>query len=277
MTSQEPLCWGIVGTGEIAAVFADALCSSALCQVAAVGSRTDTAATAFATQHGIRRAHASYEALFADPDVDAVYIATPHSRHAELAIRAAEARKHVLCEKPLAVNWAAATAMAQAAEDAGVVLMEALMYRFHPQLRALIELIGSGAIGEVHTIRASFGFATRDLPDEDRLLAPALAGGAILDVGVYPASIATSIAAAVDRRAAAGPEVVTGTAVLGPTGVDERAAAVLRYPAGVTAQIACAITAVLPDEVAVLGSAGTLRLDPPPWISTVSPVRICAK
>jgi predicted dehydrogenase len=236
--NSDKLAWGIVGTGEIARTFAKGLAGSRTGRLVAVGSRSRESAEKFGERFNLARRHASYEALLADPDVRAVYISTPHPVHAEWAIRAAEAGKHILCEKPIGVNYAEAMAIVEAARRLDVFLMEAFMYRCHPQTQRLVGLIREGAIGEVRLIHATFSFHW-PIPynPESRLLANALAGGGILDVGGYPASMARLIAGAAAGKGFADPIEVTGSAHLGQTGVDEWAVASLKFPGGVLAQL----------------------------------------
>ena len=178
----EKLTWGILGTGTIAGTFAKGLQASETGKLLAVGSRTQEAANTFGERWNISHRHGSYEALLANKDVQAIYISTPHPMHAEWAIKAAEAGKHVLCEKPIGLNAAEAMAIIEAARRNNVFLMEAFMYRCHPQTAQLVELIRSGTIGEVRVIQATFSFATT-FNLEKSLLNNALGGGGILDVG----------------------------------------------------------------------------------------------
>jgi predicted dehydrogenase/aryl-alcohol dehydrogenase-like predicted oxidoreductase len=257
LTGEDRLRWGIAGTGRIAARFASGLARSRTGQLVAVGSRTRDRADAFGDQFDVPVRHGSYEALLADDRVDAVYLATPHPSHAELAIRAAEAGRHVLCEKPLALNHAQAMAIVEAAAEHDVFLMEAFMYRCHPQTARLVELVRSGEIGELRAIRATFGFATRFDP-ASRLLDRELGGGGILDVGGYCASMA---------RLLAGAEPVEVKAVgrIGETGVDEHAAAVLRFPGDVVAELFCGVRARADSAVWVFGTEGSIEV-PAPWL-----------
>ena len=180
------LRWGIIGTGNIASRFASQVPTSATNAVVAVGSRSIDSANAFADKYDITNRHGSYDDLLADPDVDAVYVATPHPMHPEWAIKAAEAGKHVLCEKPLAINKAWAEAMIEAAVRNDVFLMEAYMYRCLPQTKLVAQLVRDGELGTVHQIQATFAFAAGFRP-ESRIFADELAGGGILDVGRPPA------------------------------------------------------------------------------------------
>jgi len=262
---SEKLAWGILGTGNIAKVFAHGVAGSRTGAVVAVGSRGRASAEAFGGQFGIPRRHDSYEALLADPDVRAVYIATPHPLHAEWAIKAAEAGKHVLCEKPLTLNGAQAMAVVEAARRNDVFLMEAFMYRCHPQTARLVELIRAGAIGDVRVISATFSFDVGDNPTS-RLLRNDLGGGGILDVGGYCVSMARLIAGAVGGTDGAEPIEVTGCAHIGAASrVDEYAAATLLFPGGVLAQLTTGVRANGDNVVRIVGSRGSI-LVPEPWV-----------
>ncbi|MFH1023712.1 MAG: aldo/keto reductase [Planctomycetota bacterium] len=258
------LGWGILGTGRIAGVFAKGVTASKTGRLVAVGSRSDEKARKFAAEFSVPKAHGSYEALLADPEIQAVYIATPHSRHAEWAVKAAEAGKHVLCEKPLAVSHAEAMQIVEAAGRYGVMLMEAFMYRCHPQTARLVALLREKAVGEVLFLHASFGFRAAFNPAA-RLFANALAGGGILDVGCYPVSMARLVAGAAIGRDFAEPISVKGSGVIGATGVDERAAAVLAFPGGIVATVETAVTVELENTVRIFGTEGRIEI-PQPWI-----------
>jgi predicted dehydrogenase/aryl-alcohol dehydrogenase-like predicted oxidoreductase len=259
------LAWGILGAGKIAAAFARGLATSKTGRLAAVGSRTPENAEKFGAEFGAPRRHGSYEALLADPEVAAVYVATPHPLHAEWTIRACEAGKHVLCEKPLAVNHGQAMAMFEAAHHAGVLLMEAFMYRCHPQTAKLVELLRAKAVGEVRVIEARFSFGA-SFNAESRLFRNDLAGGGILDVGCYPVSMARLIAGAALGKDCAEPLEVKGVAHLGQTGIDEYAAAVMKFPGGIVAELATGITVGRENLVRVYGSAGSITV-PNPWVA----------
>src|SRR5438105_4075950 len=193
MSTPPQLNWGILATGNIATAFAQGVSHSKTGKLVAVGSRSQEKADKFGSEHNVAKRYGSYEALLADPNVHAVYVATPHPQHVDWAIRAARAKKHVLVEKPLAVNHAQAMAIVEAAVENDVFLMEAFMYRCHPQTAKLLELIRERTIGDVRMIRASFGFNSAFNPDS-RVYSNALAGGGILDVGCYPVSMSRLIA-----------------------------------------------------------------------------------
>lgn len=259
------LHWGLLATGNIAKAFARGVQHSKTGELVAVGSRTQASADAFADAFNIPRRHASYEALLADPDVDAVYISTPHPLHAEWAIKAAEAKKHILCEKPLALNYAQAQAVVEAARDNDVFLMEAFMYRCHPQTAMLVELIKKGIIGDVGVIQATFSFHAR-FNETHRLFANAMGGGGILDVGCYPVSMARLIAGAALDRDFANPIKVTGAGKLNPiTGTDEYAVGVLEFEGGILAQVATGMMLNQRNVVQVFGTEGNILVTSP-WI-----------
>ena len=249
--------WGILATGRIAAAFADAVQVSPHNELRAVGSRSRASAEAFAARYPGTRSHASYPALLEDPQVQAIYVATPHPQHAEWTIRALRAGKHVLCEKPLGMNHAEVMAMVEAAERSGCFFMEAFMYRCHPQTLKLKALITEGAIGEVRHIQANFGYHAT-FAGESRLFANALGGGGILDVGCYPISAARLI---MGRE----PSRVQGSGHLGSTGVDEWAAAQLEFDDGSSAQVATSVSLALTNSLNVYGSEGHIHVDNP-WL-----------
>ena len=256
--------WGILATGRIAHTFAGAVEASETATLTAVGSRTAASAQAFVDRWQGAKPHGSYQALLDDAEVDAVYIAPPHPQHAEWTIKALEAGKAVLCEKPMGLNHPQVMAMVDAAEAHDGFLMEAFMYRAHPATGRIVELVQGGAIGEVRHIEASFGFNAPFRADS-RLFANELGGGGIMDVGCYPVSMSRLIAAA-----AAGvspgeeePVDVQGSATFAETGVDACAAAVLRFPSGIVAQVATAVAVGLQNRVVISGSEGAIRIAEP--------------
>lgn len=259
MTSTAPIRWGILGPGDIAKAFAGGVAGSRTGTLAALGARNPGKEGLAQTFPGARILD-GYQALLDDPDIDAVYIAIPHPGHAEWAIKAAEAGKHVLCEKPLALTAFEADAMIHAARKAGIFLGEAFMYRLHPQTLKLVELINSGVIGEVRMIKSSFGFAMPGFMPEHRLYANDLAGGGILDVGGYPVSMVRLIAGAATGKPFAEPDKVVGTAHLGQSGVDEWASALLHFPGGIVAQVSCSISLNQENMLSILGTKGRIEV-----------------
>jgi predicted dehydrogenase len=244
--------WGVISTGWVARTFLNALRDSESEQVVAVASRDAERAAATAADFGIARAYGSYAELLADAEVEAVYIGLPNSMHAEWAIAAARAGKHVLCEKPLAVSGAEAESMFAAAREQRVWLMEAFMYRFHPQTLKVRELIASGAIGQPQLVRSAFTFNVTD-PRNVRLSAE-LAGGALRDVGCYPVNFARMIAGTA-------PSGVAAVARWAASGVDETLSATLEYPNGLIAQIACSLAASRNHSAQVIGSEGAIEIE----------------
>jgi xylose dehydrogenase (NAD/NADP) len=243
--------WGILSTANISRKLI-AGARSAGVELAAVGSRDLERGRAFAAEHGIPRVHASYEALLEDPEVDAVYIPLPNSLHVPWAIRALEAGKHVLCEKPLARDVAAVESAFDAAERTGRVLMEAFMWRFHPQTARLVELVLDGAIGRLRHVNARFGFDL-DPGGGNVRWSPELEGGALMDVGCYCVSGA---------RLLAGEPVRVSAERVGE-GVDARLAAVLRFADGVTGTFDCGMDVNPRSGLEVVGDAGTLWVADP--------------
>ncbi len=261
------LKWGILGTGGIAHAFARGVKASATGKLVAMGSRAETSAVAFGREFGIARSgrHVGYEALLADPNVQAVYIGLPHPAHAEWAIKAAEAGKHVLCEKPMGLNHAEAMAMFEAARANGVFMMEAFMYRCHPQMARMIALIRGGAIGEVRVVQATFSF-NANYSESSRLLNNALGGGGILDVGCYPVSFARMVAGAAIGQPFADPVAVKALGTLNAnTRTDEWTSAVLKFASGIVAQVSAGVQVMQDNGARVYGSAGWIHV-PDPWI-----------
>ena len=257
------LNWGILATGGIARKFATELPGSRTGRLVAVGSRTPAAAAKFAADFPGTRAHGSYEALLADPEVAAVYIANPHPGHLEWTLKAAAAGKHILCEKPLALNRADTQRMIDAARAHRVFLMEAFMYRCHPQTTRLAELVAGGAIGELRAIHANFTVPFKFDPAH-RIFNKALGGGAILDLGCYPVSFSRRMAGAANGKTFAEPLSFHGSGRLNAaTGADEFAAATVAYPGGITAQLSCSSCTPVEIRCRLLGSAG--------WIDVPSP------
>jgi len=259
MSTEAPIRWGIIGPGKIAQTFADGVAHSRTGKLVAIASRNSNKPGLGESFPGARIVN-GYEALLTDIDVDAVYIATPHTGHAEWAIKAIRAGKHVLVEKPIALSAYDAEAIYYEAKKAGVFAGEAFMYRVHPQTAKLIELVKSGAIGEIRIIRSSFGFNMGTVKPEHRLFANDTAGGGILDVGGYPVSMARLIAGAANGKPFLEPEKVSGVAHLGQTGVDEWASAVLKFPNNIIAEVSCSIMAQQDNTLRIIGSDGRLEV-----------------
>jgi predicted dehydrogenase len=260
----DQLNWGIVGTGGIAADFAEALRRSRRCRVVNVCGSSPAKARAFAERFGLAASARSLDDLLADAAVDAVYVATPHPLHEPHAVAALRARKPVLCEKPLAADAAAAERIVEAARASGTFLMEAFMYRCHPLLRELIHRLQDGAIGALRHVRADFGFRVPRDP-AGRLFDVRLGGGAILDVGGYPMSLARLVAGLAAGTGFAEPESLQAVGVVGPTGADELATASLRFGTGMTATVTCAVRHDVGRTTVIFGEQGRIVLADP-WI-----------
>ena len=247
-----PIRWGILGAGNIAAHFAQTVSAGTRAQVVAVGSRNRDRAERFATAHGIPTTHVGYRDLVEDPQVDAVYIATPHSEHAEHALLAIGAGKHVLVEKAFTRNVVEAEQVFAAARQAGVFVMEAMWTRFLPHVAALHQVIDAGEIGDVVNIRADHGQAFAFDP-KSRLFAPGLAGGALLDLGVYTVSWALDFLGV--------PDEVRALGQLTETGVDGQVSMALRYGDRAQADLSTTLWAKTPTTSAISGTEGLITVD----------------
>lgn len=256
--------WGILGTGKIARIIAAALAESRDGSLVAVGSRTRDRSEAFAKEFGVPRPHASYGGVIGDDEVDLVYVATHHPSHRELTVAAVDGGKHVLCEKPVAVNATDAAAIVDAARRNDVFLLEAFAYRCHPQTDRLRELLRGGVIGEVRMVDAVFGYDAGPKP-ENYLLVHELAGGGILDVGCYTTSMAHLVAATSAGVDAVETTDVAATARFGPTGVDRSTAATLSFETGLLARVACSIEANLESSMRIYGADGRITVASP-WL-----------
>jgi len=258
------LGWGVLGTGAIASDFARALARSKHGRIMGVCGSSPGKAQAFARRFKLPSFSSSLAELLERPDIQAVYVATPHPLHEEHSIACIEAGKHVLCEKPCAVDAPGAERIIEAARRRGTFLMEAFMYRCHPLIEALLAELGAGTIGEVRHVRADFGFHVPRDP-KSRLFEPALGGGAILDVGCYPMSLVRLIAGVTSGGQFAEPIAIGGAGIIGPCGADELASATLRFASGMTAEIACAVRHHLGTRVVIFGELGRIVL-PNPWL-----------
>ncbi|HEY8993173.1 MAG TPA: Gfo/Idh/MocA family oxidoreductase [Lacunisphaera sp.] len=257
------LNWGVLTTGWIARKFVADLRQSKTGRFAAVGARNPADAQKFAADFGGAHAHGSYEALLADPEVEAVYIGTPHPWHAEWAIKAAAAGKHILCEKPLTLRLADTERVLAAAKQHNVLLMEAYMYRFHPQTKRVVELIRSGAIGDLGLIRASFN-VLMDFNPEHRMFKKSLGGGTILDLGCYPVTYSRHLVGAVHGKDFVEPLEFHGAGRVRPeVGTDDFATAVAKFPGGILAELSCGATVINDNSVQIHGSKG--------WIDVPNP------
>lgn len=247
-----PVRWGIMGTGGIAGAFAADLKLTDSGTVVAVGSRSQASADRFADGHSIERRHAGYEDLAADPDIDAVYVATPHPMHHPNALLALRAGKAVLVEKPFTINADEARDLVKVARDNNVFLMEAMWTRFLPHVRKVRELIGG--LGDIVTVTADHGqWFTEDA--EHRLFAPALGGGALLDLGVYVVSFASMVLGA--------PSKIVSMIDPAFTGVDGQTSMIFGYEGGAQAVLTCTLRAKSPTRASIVGADGRIEIDGP--------------
>ncbi len=261
-----PLNWAILGTGMIAPALVRGIADSKAGKLLAIASRSPAKAQAFAAKHNVPRFHASDDAALADTEVHALYIALPNHLHCEWTVKAAAAGKHVLCEKPLASNLGEAMVMVEECRRSNVFLLEAFMYRCHPQILRLVELIKSGIIGEVRVINAHFAY-NMGLKLDNIRLQNQTAGGAIVDVGCYTLSAARLVAGAAQGKDFADPLQLTGYGHLGALSrVDEYAVASLKFPGNIVANLTCGSQVNVESDLRVFGSKGNLRV-PSPWFA----------
>jgi D-xylose 1-dehydrogenase (NADP+, D-xylono-1,5-lactone-forming) len=255
--------WGIVSTADINRKVIPGAHASPKVELVAVASRDQARADEYAKTWEIERAYGSYEALLADPEIEAVYISLPNTMHCDWSVKALEAGKHVLCEKPLSRHADEVEAAFDAAARTDLSLSEAFMYRHNPQTKRAKELVDGGAIGELRLVRSAFSYS---LYDEDNIrLRTDVEGGALMDVGCYTVSGS--------RLFAGEPEKVHGEAWLGPSGTDWVFAGTLRFPGDVLAQFDCGTAMPERDELEAIGSEGSLFLDDP-WHCNVPVIEL---
>ncbi len=243
-----PLRWGILGSGWIAEKFTESVKAHTRQVIAAVGSRSQAAANAFTTRWGVSKAYGSYEALVADDNLDVIYVATPHNLHHEHTLLAIEAGKHVLVEKPMALNRAQAEEMAAAARRKGVFFAEALWTYFLPKFDVLQQVLDSGMIGEIKSVYTEYG---EYLPPGHRIFDARLAGGPLLDLGTYPVSFLTKLLGV--------PERVVGIGQDDPAGVNGQLAVVLASAGGTLGTMSTTLYGFTPTNAAIIGSKGSIR------------------
>lgn len=243
--------WGILGTGGIADTFARDLPNASGAELAAIGSRRIETARAFAERHGAARAHGSWADLAADPDVDVIYVATPHAAHYAASMTCLGAGKAVLCEKPITLDHASAASLVREARNRDLFLMEAMWMRCNPAIRAVTRAIAEGAIGEVTVVTADFGLKG-PFPRAHRLRDPELGGGALLDLGVYPLNLAHLILGT--------PTTVRSWAHLTPEGADETTGMLLGYESGAVAALTCGINGATENRASIAGTEGRIDL-----------------
>lgn len=249
----EPIRLGVLGPGAIFRRVMTDMHNAKNIRITAVASRSGERAEAAAKLAGAQHVFTSYEELASCPDVDLVYIATPHPMHKEHAMLCMRNKKHIICEKPMALNEAEVAEMAACARENGVFLMEAMWTRFFPAAVRVRELIQSGAIGEVKHVEAKFSYRSAGLPPTHRLLDPALAGGGLLDVGVYALEAITDVLGYQ-------PSCVQGLCVKAETGVDGRFSVQMLYPSGATAQFMCGIDVTTDSTQMIYGTKGRIEI-----------------
>jgi predicted dehydrogenase len=243
--------WGFLGLGKIAHKFASDLSLSNQAERFACGSRSASRSAAFAAVHSLKKSFDSYESLAQCPDLDIVYIGTPHSSHCELTLLCLEHGKAVLCEKPIGLNRAEALRMTEAAKHNGVFLMEALWTRFLPPTLHLLDILNQGVIGKIHALQADFGFPAVFEP-QSRLFDPALGGGALLDIGIYPAFLAYLILGK--------PQHIAAASSYGKSGVDEDTGMIFTYANGAIAHLHANVRYFTPTEATIYGAEGQIKL-----------------
>jgi predicted dehydrogenase len=258
------LRWGIAATGSIAASMCEALHTLPDAEIVAVGSRSQHAADEFATRFGIARAHGSYEALWADDEIDIVYVASPHSHHHAMTVAALDAGKHVLCEKAFAVNAAQAREMVEAARRNDRFLMEAMWTWFNPAVVDIRRRVLDGAIGELKVVEANFGISVSDPDGRHRRID--LAGGAMLDVGIYPVTFA--------RFLAGDPVEAKASGTLGDTGVDATVGGVVTFASGALGVFHTSLDMPTSLRASVYGTKGRIDVDAPFWCPNGFTVRV---
>ena len=266
---SDQIRWGILGTGSIANKFATGLQAVEDATLVAIGSRAQDTANAFADKYGAPNRHASYEALAADPEVDAIYVSTPHTFHKENSIQCLESGKAVLCEKPFAINAGEAETAIQCARENGQFLMEAMWTRFLPVMVQVRAWLAEGHIGEIRMVAADFGFRTNVNP-AGRLFNPALGGGGLMDVGIYPISFASMVFGVQPSR-------ITAMAEIGDTSIDEQAAMIFGYDSGALASLWTGIRTTTPQEATILGTEGRIRIESPFWDAKTATLTVDGK
>lgn len=266
---KQNIRWGILGTGNIAKLFATGLQATPDAELLAVGSRSVDTAQQFASLFNIPRKYPTYEQLANDPDIDVVYIATPHPFHMDNTNLCLNAGKAVLCEKPFAINASQVKKMIELARSKNLFLMEAMWTRFLPLITELRQWLKQNLIGQPRMLQANFGFKTNST-SEPNLFNPELAGGALLDVGVYCISLASMLFGQP-------PQKITSIADIGQTGVDEQSAFILGYDKGRLAVLTCAISTDTQDHAIISGTKGSIKIHSPFWQPTAATISIEGK
>ena len=264
---MQKIRWGIIGPGSIANNFADGLMNSYSGQLVGIASKNDDRRKSFGDKYNVHDDFRfnSYDDIINSEHIDAIYISTPHTLHAEWTIKAAGKGKNVLCEKPGAVNYKEGQKVIDAVNEAGVFYMEGFMYRCHPQIPKLLELIKNKTIGDIISIESSFGFDVGKTIFHSRLFKKDLAGGAILDVGLYPISFSRLVAGAASGEKFLEPVFLSADATIGETEVDEIAYGTIKFKNGIEAKLSTAIRKNMKNNAIIYGTDGTIQLQNP-WM-----------
>ena len=255
--NEQTIRWGIIGTGRIARAFAEGLKFTTNGKLHGIASRSLASAQSFAQEWDIPSAFGNYQELAESDAIDAVYIATPHSSHAENAILCMKNKKAVLCEKPFAVNSSEVEAMIKTSREMNVLLMEGMWSRFPPLMNQLRDWLNEGKLGDIRTLHADFGFLPKERDPNGRLFNLELAGGSLLDLGIYPVSLASMIMGK--------PTDIQTLANIGPTGVDEQAGWIFRYSNGALAMLLSSLECETRQEAFIAGSIGNVRVHKQCW------------
>lgn len=258
--AQQPFRWGIIGPGRIAEEFGRGLTAVPNAVLYGVASRNEARAQAFAAKFNGQKIYTSYETMVNDPNIDAVYIATPHRFHFEQALLCLDAGKPVLCEKPLTVNAAETEALIAKAKEKNVFLMEALWTRYLPIYDQVREWLDAGIIGDIKLMVSTFGFSVPNDPD-DRWFNPELAGGTLLDMGIYPIAVSQWVTGLE-------PQTISSQAIVGETGVDVLTAVTFQYENGIVSQFSSNFICNTLNDFTIFGTTGSIRLHPAYWATT---------
>lgn len=244
--------WGILGPGAIAHKFAEGLLTVKGAKIAAVGSRDKKRAEAFSKRYGIEKSYGSYAELASDPEIDIIYVATPHPFHKECTKLCLQAGKAVLCEKPFTLNANDTRELVELAREKKLFLMEAMWTRFFPAIENTLKWLKEGVIGDVQLLKADFGFGGVHDP-KGRLLNPELGGGALLDLGIYPVSFASMVFGTQ-------PKIIKSLADIGPTGVDEKCTMLFGYDGGKMASLSASFKTYLVNDAWIFGTKGSIHI-----------------
>lgn len=262
---KEKIRWGIIGPGRIARAFAEGLVHTSNGKLTAIASRSNERGKKFAEEWEVPNSFDSYQKLAQSSVVDAIYIATPHSEHHDATLLCLKNGKHVLCEKPLAVNANQVLSMTQTARAENQILMEGMWSRFPPLMRKVKDMVDSGMLGEIFSLQADFGFLPKDSNPKNRLFNPDLAGGSLLDIGIYPLSFASMILGT--------PQRLTALASIAKTNVDEQTSCILKYENGAHAILHSSLCCETGQEAFIAGKDGNLRIHKQCWKPQIMTVR----